>query len=61
MFYNCYSLTEINLGKLDFALSTDFSGMFRMYKVLEKLDVSYFNTINSKSFRSMFNGYSKLK
>ena len=35
--------------------------MFRGCKNLEKLDVSYLNTINSKSFRSMFYECSKLK
>ena len=54
MFYECSSLIEINLGKLDFALSKDFSHMFRGCKNLEKLDVSYLNTNNSKSFRYMF-------
>ena len=55
------SLIEINLGKLDFALSNDFSYMFYGCKNLEKLDVSYLNTNNSKSFRYMFTGCSKLK
>ena len=55
------SLIEINLGKLDFALSTDFSYMFNGCENLEKLDVSYFNTNNSKSFNSMFFYCSKLK
>ena len=55
------SLIEINLGKLDFALSNDFSSMFGGCKNLEKLDVSYFNTNNSKSFNCMFCGCSKLK
>ena len=40
------SLIEINLGKLDFALSNDFSYMFYGCKNLEKLDVSYLNTNN---------------
>ena len=48
MFYNCFSLIEINSGKLDFALSNNFSQMFDRCKNLEKLDVSYFNTNNSK-------------
>ena len=55
------SLKEINLGKLDFSLSKDFSYMFHGCGNLEKIDVSYFNTINSKSFREMFSGCSKLK
>jgi len=56
MFNKCFSLIEINLGKLDFALSNDFSGMFYFCNILEKLDVSYFNTNNSKSFEFMFCG-----
>ena len=55
------SLIEINLGKLDFSLSNDFSDMFYGCKNLEKLDVSYLNTNNSKSFWNMFCECSKLK
>ena len=61
MFCCCSSVTEINLGKLDFALSESFYGMFRGCFDLEKLDLSYLNTQNSKSFRKMFSGCSKLK
>jgi surface protein len=61
MFYHCSSVTEINLGKLDFALSESFYGMFRGCFDLEKLDLSYLNTQNSKSFEWMFYGCSKLK
>ena len=35
MFSHCYSLKEINLGKLDFALSNNFSYMFYNYRNLE--------------------------
>ena len=55
------SVIEINLGKLDFSLSNDFSYMFCGCENLEKLDVSYFNTNNSKSFGYMFCVCSKLK
>ena len=61
MFSRCYSVIEINLGKLDFALSKDFSSMFNGCSNLEKLDVSYLNTENSESFYSMFCYCSKLK
>ena len=61
MFYNCFPLIEINLGKLDFALSNDFSFMFAECHNLEKLDVSYFNANNSKSFHCMFRDCSKVK
>ena len=59
--YQASLLIEINLGKLDFALSHNFSEMFYGCNNLEKLDVSYFNTNNSKSFENMFQGCSKLK
>ena len=65
MFYYSFSvyssIIEINLGKLDFALSNNFSYMFYGCNNLEKLDVSYFNTNNSKSFEGMFYKCSKLK
>ena len=61
MFYCCSSVTEIKLGKLDFALSESFYCMFSWCPNLEKLDISYLNTQNSKSFKKMFYGCSKLK
>ena len=60
-FIESNSLTEINLGKLDFSLSNNFSKMFRGCLRLEKLDVSYLNTQNSESFEEMFFGCMKLK
>ena len=59
--YAFSSLKEINLGKLDFSLSNDFSYMFYGCGNLEKVDVSILNTKNSKSFLQMFSGCSKLK
>ena len=61
MFKDCSSIVEINLRKLDFASSKDFSSMFKGCSNLEKLDVSYLNTENSKSFKFMFYRCSKLK
>ena len=61
MFKDCSSIVEINLGKLDFALSKDFNSMFSGCSNLEKLDVSYLNTENSESFSYMFSDCSKLK
>ena len=61
MFSHCYSLKEINLGKLDFASPNNSSYMFYNYRNLEKLDVYNFNINNSESFESMFQGCSNLK
>ena len=61
MFSYCSSVVEINLGKLDFALSSNFYGMFRYCSNLEKLDVSNLNTQNAKGFKEMFLGCKKLK
>ena len=59
--YSSSSIREINLGKLDFALSNNFSHMFGYCENLEILDVSHLNTENSKSFAGMFSGCEKLK
>ena len=61
MFSGCSSLTEIYLGKTDFALSKNFKSMFYGCSNLEKLDVSNLNTENCYSFYGMFHGCSKLK
>ena len=53
MFYNCENIKEINLGKLDFSMVTDFDFMFYNCKNLVDLDVTSFNTKNSKSFYQM--------
>ena len=50
MFGSCSNIKEINLGKLDFSLVTDFTGMFYECNNLVNLDVTNFNTKNSKSF-----------
>ena len=54
MFAYCSNVKEINLGKLDFSLVTDFSHMFHGCNNLVNLDVTNFNTKNSKSFFQMF-------
>lgn len=61
MFYNCSSITEINLGELDFELSDTFESMFYDCFNLERLDVSHLNTKNSRSFKNMFYQCLKLK
>ena len=61
MFSFCVSVVEINLGKLDFSLSNDFSYMFFCCDKLENLDTSYLNIQNSKSFQCMFYQCLKLK
>ena len=54
MFRRCENVKEINLGKLDFSLVTDFSHMFHGCNNLVNLDVTNFNTKNSKSFYFRF-------
>ena len=54
-------LTKIDLGKLDFSLVNNFSNMFCYCRNLIDLDVSNFNTQNSKSFAEMFFCCEKLK
>ncbi len=54
MFRGCSNIKEINFGKLDFSLVTDFSEMFYYCRNLVDLDVTNFNTKNSKSFYYMF-------
>ena len=61
MFQDCCNLKKINLGKLDFSLSTSFQGMFLFFMNLVDLDMTNFNTKNSKSFRSMFYGCTNIK
>ena len=61
MFYDCENIKEINLGKLNFSLVTDFSCMFKGCKNLVNLDVTNFNTKNSKSFHDMFFDCNNLK
>ena len=54
MFGGCRDVKKIEFGKLDFSLVTDFRWMFDHCYNLDNLDVSNFNTKNSKSFRGMF-------
>ncbi len=61
MFSSCTYLKKINFGKLNFSLSKSFQEMFFDCKNLIELESSNFNTKNSLSFESMFNGYIQLK
>ena len=61
MFYLCENVKEINLGKLDFSLVTDFSEMLQGCHNLVNIDVTNFNTKNSKSFYYMFAYCNNLK
>ena len=54
-------LKTINLGNLDFSLVSDFTEMFCCCNNIVELDVTHFNTENSKSFKSMFSYCEKLK
>ena len=59
--FSSSNLIEINLGKLDFALSNNFSYMFSGCKNLQKLNVSYLNINNAKNISNMFSECSNLK
>ena len=43
MFNGCNLLEKVNLGKLDFPLSKDFSFMFGECRNLKELDISHFS------------------
>ena len=61
MFYECIKLKILNLGKLNFSLSTHFNSMFSDCKKLEILDVSNFDTKNAETFKFMFYNCERLK
>ena len=61
LFKGSSSLTEINLGKLDFALSNNFSEMFYGCNNLQKLNAANLNTSNAKNFNRIFSECLKLK
>ena len=54
-------LKTIDLGELDFSLVSDFTEMFCCCNNLINLDVTHFETINSKSFKNMFYHCEKLE
>ena len=60
MFYNCKSLTSLDVSGFDTANVTEMASMFYNCKSLTSLDVSGFNTANVSEMESMFSGCSAL-
>ena len=60
MFYNCSSLTSLDVSGFDTGNVTDMSYMFSGCSGLTSLDVSGFNTANVTDMRYMFQGCSSL-
>ena len=56
MFYECKSLTSLDLGNFNTANVTDMSGMFANCQSLRSLDLSSFNTLNVTNMSGMFGG-----
>ena len=61
MFYECSSLTNINLSNFNTQNVTDMSNMFSGCKLLTKIDLSNFNTQNVTNMSDMFWGCESLK
>ena len=61
MFYNCSSLTDLNLSSFDTSSATGMYGMFSGCSSLINLELSNFNTSNVTSMRYMFNSCSSLE
>ena len=60
MFYNCSSLTSINLSSFDTSSVTRMDYMFYNFSSLASINLSSFNTSNVFNFRYMFYGCSNL-
>ena len=60
MFYNCSSLTSLDVSSFNTANVTEMQYMFWGCSKLTSLDVSNFNTANVTVMSNMFNGCSKL-
>ena len=60
MFYNCSSLTSLDLSSFDTSKVTDMNGMFWGCSLLTSLDLRSFNTSNVMSMSYMFSGCSSL-
>ena len=56
MFYNCTSLTDLDVSNFNTGKVTDMSQMFDGCEALKKLDVSNFNTANVTDMHRMFFG-----
>ena len=60
MFYNCSSLTSLDVTHFNTAKVTDMSSMFFRCSSLTSLDVTHFNTANVTNMSSMFYNCSSL-
>ena len=60
MFWNCSSLTTLDVTHFDTKNVTDMTCMFMNCSNLVSLDVSYFDTKNVEQFLNTFNGCSRL-
>lgn len=60
MFYNCYSLTSLDLSNFDTSNVTDMSVMFRGCSMLTNLDLSNFDTSKVTRVIQMFYGCASL-
>ena len=60
MFYNCSSLTSLDVTHFNTAKVTDMSSMFFRCSSLTSLDVTHFNTANVTNMRNLFYNCSSL-
>ena len=60
MFYDCQSLTSLDLSSFNTAKVTNMDGMFNSCSSLTSLDLSSFNTAKVENMSYMFNGCKKL-
>ena len=61
MFYNCGSLTNLDLSSFDTSNVTDISGMFYNCSSLTGIDLSSFDTSRLLDVQSLFAGCRNLK
>ena len=61
MFYECSSLTELDLSSLDTSKVTNMRSMFSSCSSLSKLDLSGFDSSNVRDMKNMFYGCDSLK
>ena len=60
MFYDCYTLTQLDLSNFDTSSVTEMNGMFSCCKALTQLDLSNFDTSKVTNMSYMFEYCTKL-
>ena len=60
MFYNCSTITTINLGSFETKKGSNFRYMFNSCSKLEFLNLTNFNTINGRQLDNIFDGCNSL-